>query len=125
MKIIENYIHGKKVSISKIFLAVENPSTGEELSKVVLSDLSDFKMNNDNSVVFNKYKSRKSGYNTYINKGLPIGPICNPGLSALLSAIKPDKTDFYFFIADDKGKTYFSKTKREHNNKINEFFISF
>ena len=43
MKIIENYIHGKKVSISKIFLVVENPSTGEELSKVVLSDLSDFK----------------------------------------------------------------------------------
>ena len=43
MKIIENYIHGKKVSISKDFLVVENPSTGEELSKVVLSDLGDFK----------------------------------------------------------------------------------
>jgi malonate-semialdehyde dehydrogenase (acetylating)/methylmalonate-semialdehyde dehydrogenase len=43
MKIIENYIHGKKVSISKKYLGVFDPSTGDEIAKVVMSEIDDFK----------------------------------------------------------------------------------
>ncbi|MGC9048935.1 MAG: endolytic transglycosylase MltG [Patescibacteria group bacterium] len=56
-----------------------------------------------------------SSYNTYINKGLPPGPINNPGLSAIKAVIYPLKNDYWFFLATDEGKTIFSRTKEEHN----------
>jgi len=58
-------------------------------------------------------------YNTYRNKGLPPGPICNPGLSAITAAIYPQTNDYYFFLSASNGQTIFSKTVEEHNkNKI-------
>lgn len=60
-----------------------------------------------------------SAYNTYQNIGLPPGPICNPGLSAIQAAIYPEKTDYYFFLSSPEGETIFSKTLEEHNqNKV-------
>jgi len=60
-----------------------------------------------------------SPYNTYTNKGLPPGPICNPGLSAIKAAIYPQANDYYYFLSAPDGQTIFSKTVEEHNkNKI-------
>ncbi|MDD5490005.1 MAG: endolytic transglycosylase MltG [Candidatus Moranbacteria bacterium] len=61
-----------------------------------------------------------SPYNTYINKGLPPGPIDNPGMNAIKAAIYPAKTgDNYFLTDPETGKTVFSKTIEEHNaNKV-------
>jgi len=60
-----------------------------------------------------------SPYNTYTNKGLPPGPICNPGLSAITAAIYPQANDYYFFLSAPDGQTIFSKTGEEHSkNKI-------
>jgi len=60
-----------------------------------------------------------SPYNTYANKGLPPGPICNPGLSAITAAIYPQANDYYFFLSAPDGQTIFSKTVEEHNkNRI-------
>lgn len=55
-----------------------------------------------------------SPYNTYINKGLPPGPIASPGEASFRAAIYPDKTDYYFFVVDNKGGHHFSKTFEEH-----------
>jgi len=56
-----------------------------------------------------------SPYNTYLKKGLPPGPICNPGLAAIKATIYPEKTDYYYFLSDPKtGKTIFSKVFEEH-----------
>lgn len=63
----------------------------------------------------------KSPYNTYINPGLPPGPICNPGLSSINAAVNPAKTDFYFYISDKAGKMYFAKTLIEHNQNIAKY----
>ncbi len=52
-------------------------------------------------------------YNTYINKGLPPGPIACPGLAAIKAALSPEETDYYFFVASPNG-TIFSKTYSEH-----------
>lgn len=56
-----------------------------------------------------------SSYNTYQNKGLPPGPISNPGFSAIKAAAYPVDAGYNFFLNDPKtGKTIFSKTYAEH-----------
>lgn len=56
-----------------------------------------------------------SPYNTYINKGLPPGPINNPGMNAIIAAVYPKSTDYNYFLSDpETGKTVFSKTIDEH-----------
>lgn len=56
-----------------------------------------------------------SPYNTYKNVGLPKGPICNPGLSAIRAAIDPQENNYNFFLSKPDGETVFSKTLEEHN----------
>lgn len=57
----------------------------------------------------------QSPYNTYENKGLPPGPIANPGLDAIIAAIYPTPNDYVFFLSRfDNGETVFSKTYEEH-----------
>ncbi|MGH9400212.1 MAG: endolytic transglycosylase MltG [Thermoanaerobaculia bacterium] len=55
-----------------------------------------------------------SPYNTYLNDGLPPGPICNPGLAAIQAAAGPEKTPYLYFVADTSGRHVFSKTFEEH-----------
>lgn len=55
-----------------------------------------------------------SPYNTYKYKGLPPGPICNPGLSAIEAAIYPTKNDYWYFLTTPDGKVIYSKTHDEH-----------
>jgi len=58
----------------------------------------------------------ESPYNTYINQGLPPGPISNPGLSSIEAAVFPNNTNYNYFLSDPKtGKTIFSRTLEEHN----------
>lgn len=61
-----------------------------------------------------------NGYNTRGDcvKGLPVGPICNAGLSSISAAIEPNENDYLYFVADKHKKTYFSKTYDEHNKVI-------
>ncbi len=54
-------------------------------------------------------------YNTYKYMGLPLGPICNPGLESIISAVYPEASDFWFYLSTPEGETIFSKTLKEHN----------
>jgi len=65
----------------------------------------------------------KSPYNTYLHKGLPPGPISNPGVESIRSAIFPRKSDYNYFLTDpETGNTIFAETIEEHNqNKIKYF----
>lgn len=61
---------------------------------------------------------RPSPYNTYLNKGLPPGPIGNPGIDAVSAAIKPAKTEFLYFVARQDGTHQFSRNLAEHNRAV-------
>ena len=60
-----------------------------------------------------------AAYDTYSCKGLPAGPISNPGLAAIQAALDPqpdeDAKDAYFFVTDLKGNYYYARTLSEHN----------
>ena len=64
-----------------------------------------------------------SPYNTYLNTGLPPGPIQNPGTAALEAVLNPNKTDYYFFVADvyGDGTVYFSRTEEEHDALVAKY----
>jgi UPF0755 protein len=57
----------------------------------------------------------KSAYNTYQVRGLPPGPISNPGIDSIMAAIYPADTDYLFFLNSPDGVAYFAKTLSEHN----------
>lgn len=64
-----------------------------------------------------KYSDLKvdSPYNTYRNKGLPPGPICSPGIEALVAAVRPQPNcDDLYFVAAGDGSHFFSRTHEEH-----------
>ena len=63
----------------------------------------------------------KSPYNTYLNFGLPIGPICNPGLDSMLAALNPDKNEYLFFVSKGNGYHEFNKTYDEHEKAVKYF----
>ncbi len=54
-------------------------------------------------------------YNTYRYKGLPLGPISNPGLESINAAIYPENSDYWYYLSALEGETIFSKTLEEHN----------
>ncbi len=56
-----------------------------------------------------------SPYNTYKYKGLPKGPISNPGMDSILAAIYPTETKYWYYLSGFDGKTIFSETFAEHN----------
>ena len=66
----------------------------------------------------------KSPYNTYLNTGLPLGPICSPSEAAINAALYPDETfvaeNYLYFCAKDpeSGELHFSKTQAEHDQAV-------
>jgi UPF0755 protein len=62
-----------------------------------------------------------SPYNTYANKGLPPGPICNPGRDAIAAVAHPAQTNFLYFVAKGDGSHAFAATLEEHNANIQKY----
>ncbi len=66
--------------------------------------------------------SVKSPYNTYKNRGLPLGPISNPGLASIMAAVEADEnTPYLFYVSDKTGHLHFARTSEEHNENIRRY----
>jgi UPF0755 protein len=67
-----------------------------------------------------EYLDKPTPYNSYTQWGLPPGPICNPGASALRAAFVPVESDYLYFVANGDGTHHFSRTLAEHNKAVAE-----
>lgn len=65
--------------------------------------------------VYESDKKIASSYNTYYYRGLPKGPIANPGLSAIKAAVFPKSSPYWYYLSAKDGRTIFSSTLTEHN----------
>ncbi len=61
-----------------------------------------------------------SPYNTYVNLGLPPGPIADPGLASLEAVVRPEQSDYLYFVARDDGSHVFAETFEEHLRNVEE-----
>jgi UPF0755 protein len=60
-------------------------------------------------------------YNTYTRKGLPPGPIANPGVEAMTAAVQPEVSNFLFFVSKNDGTHQFSESYRDHDKAVNSY----
>jgi UPF0755 protein len=75
-------------------------------------------MENFSGNIRRKDLNRPSPYNTYMLRGLPAGPIANPGLASITAVLYPAQTDYLYFVSKNDGTHYFSKTLAEHNKAV-------
>ncbi len=65
-----------------------------------------------------RIRNNKSGFNTYLNRGLPPYPICSVSIDAIYSALYPDKSNYLFFMKNGKGGHDFSSSYKEHLKNV-------
>jgi UPF0755 protein len=70
-----------------------------------------------------KHLQTDTPYNTYTRTGLPPTPIAIPSKAALFAAVRPEETQYYYFVAKGDGSSYFSKNLSEHNNAVRKFIL--
>ena len=62
-----------------------------------------------------------SPYNTYTHRGLPPGPICNPGIESIQAVLHPTKTKYLYYLVDGNGAIYYATTFAEHQSNQRKF----
>lgn len=106
MKIISSVIHNRLNNGSR-FPTLGCDSTGLYVSNYVTPVVGDAA-----GLTYYNY------YDTRSNKGLPPGPICNPGMDAIKAALYPEKSNYFYFAHDDSGKIYLAETLDGHNTNL-------
>ncbi|MBW2340642.1 MAG: endolytic transglycosylase MltG [Deltaproteobacteria bacterium] len=99
--------------IASVFLNRLKRRMRLESDPTVIYGLKDFDGN-----LTKKDLQSSSPYNTYHNRGLPPGPIANPGRESLKAVINPAQTDYLYFVSRNDGSHHFSTTLREHNRAV-------
>ena len=84
-----------------------------ESDPTVIYGIQDFTGN-----ITRKDLSEATPYNTYVIRGIPPGPIANPGKESIMAVLNPADTKYLYFVSKNDGSHYFSKTLEEHNRAV-------
>jgi UPF0755 protein len=72
-------------------------------------------------VTLEEYQRVESPYNTYLNPGLPPGPIAAPGMNSIQAVLEPAETDYFYFLATGDGGHVFARTLEEQNANLAKY----
>ena len=103
---------------SVIYNRMNNPSGGTQ-GYLQIDATIQYVLPEGEIVTSDHYKTFESPYNTYLNKGLPPGAICNPGLESIVAAINPESTNYYYYALGDDDKHHFFSSYAEHQAFLN------
>ena len=110
---------GKDVDRTKIASVIQNRL---KIKMPLQIDATIIYIIGDKKKLYNKDLAVKSPYNTYLNKGLPPSPICNPGTKSINAAVHPAKTNYIFYVLDSKTNEHvFAKTYAEHIKNVAKY----
>ncbi|NLA29330.1 MAG: endolytic transglycosylase MltG [Propionibacterium sp.] len=112
-----------------------DPAYGPDIAQVLYNRLADgMPLQLDSTVIYavnspgtitttDEERANPSPYNTYVHKGLPPGPISNPGTNSLNAAVNPTRGDYLYFVAvnPDSGETKFASDGAGHEENVAEF----
>lgn len=99
--------------IASVFLNRLNRGMRLESDPTVIYGIKDF-----NGNIKKRHLSENTPYNTYVIRGLPPGPIANPGIDAIRAVLLPSNTDYFYFVSKNDGTHYFSESLKEHNRAV-------
>ncbi len=102
--------------IASVFLNRLSKGMKLESDPTVIYGLKEFDGN-----LTHKHLASRTPYNTYVIKGLPPGPISNPGIDSIKAVLNPANTDFLYFVSRNDGTHHFSSTLKEHNKAVYKF----
>ncbi|MBT3256701.1 MAG: endolytic transglycosylase MltG [Deltaproteobacteria bacterium] len=102
--------------IARVFLNRLEKNMRLESDPTVIYGISNF-----NGNLTKRDLKTQTPYNTYIIRGLPPGPIANPGLAAISAVLNPVEGNYYYFVSKNNGTHYFSRTLKEHNRAVRQF----
>ena len=102
--------------IARVFLNRLKENMRLESDPTVIYGIPEF-----NGNITKKDLKTETPYNTYIIKGLPPGPIANPGMAAINAVLNPAEGNYYYFVSKNDGTHFFSKTLTEHNRAVRRF----
>ena len=106
----------ERALISSVFHNRLKKNMRLESDPTVIYGIKDFDGN-----IKRKHLRTVTPYNTYKIKGLPAGPIANPGALSLHAALNPEKTSYLFFVSKKDTTHKFSKTIQEHNRAVRKY----
>ena len=109
----ETSIHNERFLIASVFLNRLKKNMRLQSDPTVIYSLPFFK-----GKLSKKDLRYNSPYNTYIHRGLPPGPIANPGFESIFAVLNPSAKKFLYFVAAEEKGHLFSRTYKEHRKKI-------
>ncbi len=112
----ETSIDKEKPIISGVFINRINKNMRLQADPTVIYGIKNFQGN-----ITKKDLQTVNEYNTYKIDGLPRTPICSPGESSIKAASKPEKNNYLYFVADDKGNHIFSENYKNHLKAVNKY----
>lgn len=110
---------GKPEDMEMVSSVFHNRLKNPEIMPRLESDVTVFYVENDiKPFMSTPNQPMYDAYNTRVSPGLPVGPICNPGIDAIKATLKYPPSSYFYFLADKEGKFYYANTLEQHNANI-------